>query len=71
MARAEVRMGGDSPGDLHTEATMVGQLKLKWIQTRDFQGSLHRGCSGNTAKFETGMDHGNLWAVYTEDILSE
>lgn len=29
-------MGRDSPVELHTEATTVGELKLKWIQPRAF-----------------------------------
>lgn len=52
VAKVDMDCGGS--GALHSEGTLTGQLKLKWVEARVTWGALHRGCPGREAGDEVG-----------------
>lgn len=48
-------MGWGGPGTVYAEGTLVGQLKLKWVQARVSSGTPFRGAQ----EAKVGMGLGN------------
>lgn len=57
MAGSEVSAGWGSPRALCIECTLVGQLKLKWVQAGMSQGAPCRGHPGGAAGAEAGVGY--------------
>ena len=70
MARAEVGMSQGGTRALHAESTQVGLLKLKWEQAWWYQGSVHRGHTGRTAKAKVEEVQGNPRVLCAESAMA-